>query len=236
MNIENSSTATSRRSPHVWLMLLLPPITLVILIFGYVAARGLSPTDPATESAVRSALPIVLAINHLGLFALLVWLLRRNGETLGDIGWSLEERGRTLASEITVGLLCGVALYLLKEVAVDPVRQLAVGQTPTFTSLFNFRPAELDIAMAAAATSLVFVEESIYRGYALPFFQQRWGTLAAVLLTAIAFGPLHWGNGLGAIAFTTVWGVLLAGVFLWRRNLVAGTVSHALYNFLVLLT
>lgn len=230
------TSATTRRPAHVWLMLLLPPVSLGALIFAYVAARGLSPADPATESVLRAALPAILAVNHLALFALLVWLLRRSGETLRDIGWSLARLGQTLASELAVGVLCGVGLYLLKETAVDPVRQLLVGQTPTFTSLFRFRPSELDVALAAAATGLVFVEESIYRGYALPFFAERWGTLAAVLVTSLAFGPLHWGNGLGAIVFASVWGVLLAGIFLWRRNLVAGTVAHALYNFMVLLT
>lgn len=236
MNAEISPTVGSRRPLHVWLMLLLPPISLGALIFGYVAARGLSPADPATESAVRDAIPAIIAINHLALFALLVWLLRRSGETLRDIGWSLARPGRTLAGELVVGLLCGIGLYLLKELAVDPVRQLLVGQAPTFTSLFNFRPAELDIALAATATSVVFVEESIYRGYTLPFFAERWGTVAAVVVTSLAFGPLHWGNGLGAIIFASVWGVLLAGIFLWRRNLVAGTFAHALYNLMVLLT
>lgn len=228
--------ATSRRPAYVWLMLLLPPVSLGVLIFAYVAARGLSPTDPATESAVRAAIPAIITVNHLALFGLLVWLLRRGGETLPDIGWSLARPGRTLAGELAVGLVCGVGLYLLKETAVDPVRQILDGQTPTFTSLFRFRPSELDVALAAAATGVVFVEESIYRGYALPFFAERWGTLAAVLVTSLAFGPLHWGNGLGAIAFACVWGLLLAGIFLWRRNLVAGTVAHALYNLLVLLT
>lgn len=228
--------ATSRRPAHVWLMLLLPPVSLGVLIFTYMAARGVAPADPATESAVRAALPAILAVNHLALFALLVGLLRLNGETLRDIGWSLARPGRTLAGELAIGLLCGLGLYLLKEVAVDPVRQLLGGQTPTFTSLFRFRPSELDVALAAAATGVVFVEESIYRGYALPFFAERWSTLAAVLVTSLAFGLLHWGNGLGAIAFASVWGGLLAGIFLWRRNLVAGTAAHALYNFMVLLT
>lgn len=236
MSPETSPTASLRRPLHVWLMLLLPPVSLGVLIFAYIAAGGFSPTDPATETAVRAALPAIIAVNHLALFGLLVWLLRRSGETLADIGWSLAEPGRTLASELAVGLLCGLGLYLLKEVAADPVRQLLDGQTPTFTSLFRFRPSELDVALAAAATGLVFVEESIYRGYALPFFAERWGTFAAVLVTSLAFGPLHWGNGLGAIAFASVWGVLFAGIFLWRRNLVAGTLAHALYNFMLLLT
>jgi membrane protease YdiL (CAAX protease family) len=217
-------------------MLLLPPVSLGVLIFAYVAVRGLSPADPDTEAAIRGALPVILAINHLGLFGLLVWLLRRDGERLSDIGWSLARPGRRLASELIVGLLCGLGLYLLKELAADPIRQLVAGQSPTFTSLFNFRTAQLDVALAAAATGLVFVEESIYRGYALPFLAKRRGTLVAVLVTSLAFGPLHWGNGLGAILFASVWGMLLAGIFLWRRNLVAGTVAHALYNLMVLLT
>lgn len=230
------NATTTRRPVHVWLMLLLPPVSLGVLIFAYVAMRGLSPAEPDTEAAIRNALPAILAINHLGLFGLLVWLLRRDDERLSDIGWSLARPGRNLASELIVGLLCGLGLYLLKELAADPVRQLLAGQSPTFTSLFNFRTAQLDVALAAAATGLVFVEESIYRGYALPFLAERRGTLLAVLVTSLAFGPLHWGNGLGAILFASVWGVLLAGIFLWRRNLVAGTVAHALYNLMVLLT
>lgn len=230
------NAATTRRPAHVWLMLLLPPVSLGVLIFAYVAVRGLSPADPDTEAAIRGALPVILAINHLGLFGLLVWLLRRDDERLSDIGWSLARPGRKLASELIVGLLCGLGLYLLKELAADPLRQLVAGQAPTFTSLFNFRPAQLDVALAAAATGLVFVEESIYRGYALPFLAEQRGTLVAVLVTSLAFGPLHWGNGLGAILFASVWGALLAGIFLWRRNLVAGTAAHALYNLMVLLT
>lgn len=230
-------SAPARRPGQVWLMLLLPPASLGTLIFSYLAARGLMPpTDPGSEAAVRAALPALIAANHLALFALLVWLLRRNGETLHDIGWSLAARRRTLVSELAVGLICGVGLYVLKEVAVDPLRQLLAGQRPTFTTLFNFRPSELDVALAAVATGLVFVEESIYRGYALTFLAGRRDTLSAVLITSLAFGLLHWGNGLDAIAFTSVWGLLLAGIFLWRRNLVAGTAAHALYNLLVLLT
>jgi len=218
------------------MMLLLPPATLATLIFAYAGARGLSPADPAAEAVVRGALPVLIAVNHLSLFGLLAWLLHRNDETLRDIGWSLARPGRRFASELVVGLACGLGLYLLKEVAADPIRQLLAGQNPTFTTLFDFRPSRLDVPLAAAATLLVFVEESIYRGYALPFLKERRGTVAAVAASSLAFGLLHFGNGLGAMALASVWGVLLCGIFLWRRNLVAGTIAHALYNFLVLLT
>lgn len=138
--------------------------------------------------------------------------------------------------EVGLGLACALGLYLFKELVVDPVDQLLAGDRPTFTSLFAFRPGSLEVGMAMAATLLVFVEESIYRGYALPFFEDRWGTLGAVLVTSAAFGLLHWGNGPEAIVVTAALGALLAGIFVWRRNLMAGTVAHALYNLAVSLT
>lgn len=227
---------STRGRRGVWTMLLLPPVTLAVLVFGYVALAGLSPADPGTEASVRAAIGPIIIINHLALFALLVYLLRRNGEDLTDIGWSARAVDSTVPREIAIGLVCGLGLYLFKEFAVDSVRALAAGNRPTFTSLFRFDPGSLELGLTLAATGMVFVEESIYRGYALPFLEQRWGTLAAVLVTALAFGPLHWGNGVAGMLNAVVYGVLLAGIFLWRRNLVAGTTAHALYNLLALLT
>lgn len=217
-------------------MLLLPPVALGALTFGYAVLAGISPADPGAEASIRTALPGILAVNHLALFGLLVFLLRRRGGTLRDIGWSVRAVDSTVAREAGIGLACALGLYLFKELAVDPVDQILAGQRPTFTSLFDFRPGSLDVALAAAATCLVFVEESIYRGYALPFVEERGGTARAVLVTSVAFGFLHWGNGPVAVLVTGILGVLIAGVFLWRRNLVATTVAHACYNLAVLLT
>ena len=220
----------------VWAMLLLPPVTLAVLIAAYAAFAGLSLTDPGTEEVIRSALGPLIIVNHLALFALLWALLRRNGEEWADIGWSVTAADSTLLREIGVGLACGVGLYLFKEFAVDSVRALAAGNTPTFNSLFRFSLESLDPWFTLAAATMVFVEESIYRGYAIPYFEKRRGALTAVLVTALTFGPLHFGNGMDAMLNATVYGVLFAGLFLWRRNLVAGTAAHGLYNVMVLLT
>lgn len=220
----------------VWTLLFLPAVLLTLLVVGYVTAQGLDPADPIAERVVRRALPYLIAANHLVVFGLLLLALRRSGEGLGEIGWSLQAVETTVTRELAVGVLCALGLYLFKELVIDSVRMLLAGHTPTFTSLFRFRPAELEVPLALAATLLVFVEESVYRGYVLPWFEERRGVGWAVGISSAAFGLLHWGNGPGAIVATAVLGALLAGVFLWRRNLVAGTVAHALYNLAVLLT
>lgn len=226
----------ARGPKAVWTMLLLPPVTLGVLIAVYGAFAGVSLSDPGAEQTIRSALGPLIIVNHLALFALLWVLLRRNGEGWRDIGWSAKAVNSTLAREIGIGLVCGVGLYLFKEFAVDSVRALAAGNAPTFTSLFRFSLDSLDPWFTLAAATMVFVEESIYRGYAIPFFERRRGALAAVLVTALMFGPLHFGNGVDGMLNATVYGVLLAAIFLWRRNVVAGTAAHGLYNLMVLLT
>lgn len=226
----------ARRPGAVWTMLLLPPLTLGALIFGYAVWSGLSPTDPGAEEAIRSALGPIVIVNHLALFALLWGLLRGNGMGLTDIGWSAKAVDSTILRELGIGLVCGLGLYLFKELVIDSVRALAAGGTPTFRSLFRFSFGSLEFGLTLAATTVVFVEESVYRGYALPFFEDRWGTVRAVLVTSAAFGPLHWGNGVEAVVVTAVLGALLAAIFVWRRNLLTGTAAHGLYNLLVLLT
>ena len=215
---------------QTWLMLVLPPITLGTLILGFLATMGPAPGEAGAEEAVRKALPYILVFNHGLLFAVLVLILRRNGESLKGIGWTTNGIGSSIARELTIGVLCALGLYLFKEMVIDSTRALLAGRTPTFTSLFNFRPGSLDVPLAVAATTLVFVEESIYRGFAIPSLKLRYGTTWAVVITSAAFGMLHWGNGVAAILATAVFGLLFAAVFLWRRNLVAVTVAHALYN------
>lgn len=234
---DRATAPVASRPPWLaWTLLFLPAMLLMVLIVAYAASRGLSPADPVAERTVRRALPYLIAVNHLTVFGVLLLALRRSGETLADVGWSVRAVGSTVGREVAVGVVCALGLYLFKELVIDSVRLLAAGHAPTFTSLFRFRPAELQIPFTLAATLLVFVEESVYRGYVLPWLEERRGVGWAVGISSAAFGLLHLGNGPMAVVATAVLGALLAGVFLWRRNLVAGTVAHALYNLAVLLT
>jgi membrane protease YdiL (CAAX protease family) len=225
-----------RRMTQVWFMLLLPPVFLAVLIAAYAALTRWSPGAPGAQATLRSALPAIIAVNHLALFGLLVVFLRRNGETLADIGWSVKRVNSTLVRELVIGLVCGLALYLLKEFVFDSAEAILAGRTPTFMSLFRFNPRQEDLGWALAGTTLVFVEESIYRGYALPFLKTRWGTWSAVAVTSAAFALLHWGQGTSGMIHALVLGGMFAGVLLWRRNLFAGTVAHAFYNLTLIVT
>lgn len=220
---------------YVWISLIVPPILLGMLIFTYVILSGAATEGKDMNALVRSALPYILAVNHTLVFLMLLYFLRQSGKRLSDIGWNAPNAGYVI-SQIALGLLVGLALYLWKEFAVDSVRAVMAGQTPTFHSLFNFGLDNSDIPMLFAATTLIFVEESIYRGFAIPPLRERYGLAGALVVSSFFFGLLHWGNGLFAIGATSVYGLFFALIFLWRRNLIAVTVGHALYNFFVIVT
>lgn len=218
----------------VWFMLVLPSVLLGVLIFLYIGLSQLDPSSASAEQALRRVLPYLIAINHLAIFALLYYLLRRRNIPLSSIGLRIQPR--SLATEIAIGLVGALLLYLFKEFAIDSIRALLAGNPPTFTSLFRFNVGDVYVPMAVVAAGFVFVEESVFRGFAIPHLAQRFGDTWAVVVSSAFFGLLHWGNGLFAIFNGMVYGVLFSGFFLWRRNLVAVIVAHAGYNLLVLAT
>lgn len=224
------------RGRALWVMLLLPPVTLFAVIAGFMALSGTTPGQAGAEATVRHALPYLLAVNHLTVFVVLVWVLRRQGKGLREIGWRLDRPGTGLTRELLVGAVCALGLYLLKELGWDSLEAVTRGRQPTFTSLFNFHLGVGELPMAIAAASLVFVEESVYRGFGLSGLAERYGMVPAVILSSVCFGLLHWGNGFEGMIFATVWGLPLAGIFLWRKNLVAGTVAHTFYNLAIVAT
>jgi membrane protease YdiL (CAAX protease family) len=74
------------------------------------------------------------------------------------------------------------------------------------------------VQLGAAVT-----EELMFRGLALQALERRWGSLAAIVVTALFFGIAHLGvpgaNAWSALAIALEAGVMLGAAFLWRRSI-----------------
>lgn len=209
----------------------LPALLLTVLLVGYVVWQG----GVATEAELRRALPYLIGANHSLVFVALLLVLRHEGRALQDIGWR-RDRGSSILRAVLLGAAAGLSLYLFKELVLDAILALTAGNTPTFTTLFRFGYDREELPLLVVATTLVAVEESVYRGYGLAALAYRWGPGRAILAMAVLFGLLHWGNGALAAVFTGVLGVAFGGLYLWRRSLIVPLVAHVLYNALVILT
>ena len=77
------------------------------------------------------------------------------------------------------------------------------------------------------------VEELFYRGYAIERLQalglnRYW----AAAIPLVAFSLAHWTGGWQNIVIALALGGILAGFYLWRRDLVANMIGHFLVDFI----
>lgn len=76
------------------------------------------------------------------------------------------------------------------------------------------------------------VEELFYRGYAIERLQAfGLNRYVAAGIPLIIFGVGHWTGGWANIVIALALGAILAGFYLWRRDLVANMIAHFLVDF-----
>ncbi len=97
-------------------------------------------------------------------------------------------------------------------------------------------PLETAMGLAALLLGAAFVEELLFRGYPFQVLERRFGALAAVTVTSLAFGALHGANpNVAALPLLNITfaGVLL-GVAYWRtRSLWYVTGIHLGWNWVM---
>ncbi len=219
----------------VWLVLLAAPVLFLLGIvvasvyFG-VATQG---NVEAIPELVAASTLYQLVVIQILLFLILRWAMKRDGLTWSGIGWKTVE-GQQTWREVLVGGVPGAALGLLYIFVLSPLL------TKVQQSLGDYVPAgELLPTLGAAILPFFiadvllapFVEENIYRGYALTRLFGRFSKPVAILLSCFFFGLLHWTGGFWYILLTgIVAGGLFAGLFTARKNIVAPFAAHLALN------
>lgn len=209
--------ATGASWPRLLGTLLATILCIAVTVAAFTVA---GPYDPG--SAPRGFVAFLLvgtAVGELLALGVLVWLLRRGGVTLADLGW-----GRpTTRVALVLGVLVAL-VYAGVTVVVNPVvAQHAVA--PTGLKL---------LAIAAAVVVAGVVEEVIFRGYVMTTL--GWmghGRAVQVVVSAAAYALVHPTASL-AILFTFVLGAAFAVVYLvGNRSLTPVIVAHMLVNLII---
>jgi membrane protease YdiL (CAAX protease family) len=221
---------------RVWWSFIIPPLLLAVLTMGLATYIGIKTQgqSEAINQSILNSLPYILMVNHSILFLILLAFLKADGITLGSIGWQLPLGKKSLLSEPLIGVGAGIVLGLFGYFILEPLLEIvqhSIGDYQESAYIVGNRIPWLIGATIFAGV----VEESIYRGYAIRRLSVRMGTLWAVIISSLFFGPLHWGQGLWGMVNVVVFGFLFAGIFLWRRNLVAPAFAHALSNVVLLI-
>ncbi|MBI3244526.1 MAG: CPBP family intramembrane metalloprotease [Chloroflexi bacterium] len=220
---------------RAWTLLAIPPFLFLIAIIAMSVYFGaMLGNDPqAIADSVADSTPQILLIVQLSLLLVFWIVMRADRLTLPAIGWQLAS-GQKLWQEIVTGAVPGLILAVLYFSVLSPLmttaQRLIGDYIPPGELLSSLGTSALPFFLANVALA-PFVEENIYRGYGLTHLQKRFGVPAAILISCFFFGLLHWAGGFWYMLLTgIVAGGLLAGLFAWRKNIIAAFAAHFTLN------
>jgi len=202
-----------------WAIGLGSPVGLYLLI--RLLPNGLTASD--VQVLVRQVALIAIPIVWL------VWLATRSPLSPTAIGlaqprWSDLGWGAGAA-------LTGIALAVATSMALAAWGFTVVGNEQVYGSLAT-RPAWLILMIIVGA---VISEEAVFRATVIPAIEQATGsTVLAIAISTAAFALPHIGYGIAKLPITFVGGLVLAGIFVWRRSLLTTVIAHTLNNLVPL--
>lgn len=139
------------------------------------------------------------------------------------IRWSWPSSNMKLMGLLLIGMLT-VALDILS-------RFLPMPKTSPFDEFFA-HPREAYLTAAFAVTLGPLIEELLFRGFLYPVLARRTGAVAAVVLTALPFGLIHYlqYQSWSAVLVVGLVGVVLAVVRAVTKSVAASFLVHVGYN------
>ena len=201
----------------VFLLLILPSM---VLSFFVVKQGGLTFALTAVATIFRD----------VGLLALILFFLWRNGERVIRIGWTFHRGWK----EFAIGIGLFIPLYVSASF-LEKILQKAgfsVPSTPLPSFLTTKGVGELVLAVILVIVIAV-VEETIFRGYLILRFKALVDSpILLALISAVIFSLGHGYEGTAGVITVGFMGFIFALIYQWRQSLTAPIVMHFLQDFI----
>jgi membrane protease YdiL (CAAX protease family) len=217
-----------------WINLIAAPLWFFITIFGftsYFVGKGVQESDIPLN--ITQYTPTIILIVQVCIFLTLILSARKDNFHIFRNGWAIKDKPYT---DILSGILTGGVLAALYIVILTPVQtflQSNIGDyVPPGETMTALGQQVIPFFLANVVLA-PFVEESLYRNYALTMFLEKYGTTAGIFLTSIMFGLLHWVGGGWYILMTGIFvGLPFAIITVKRKNIIWVFTAHLTLNFI----
>ena len=209
---------------------LLLSLAVILAAWGWALWRQLGPGEAPAPGSVRE-LTLFVTVRAVVVLALVVALLRANGERLADLGFG----ARPVRESWLRGLLLAAGLFVLINIVLNSALQaLGVPGKPEAVPALFRDPREAPLWVWIAVVGGGFTEE-LQRAFVITRFERQWGRTGLVLGIAadsVMFGLGHSYQGLLAMIGCGLSGLLYALIFLRRRRVADAMAAHAGFDLL----
>jgi membrane protease YdiL (CAAX protease family) len=195
-------------------------VGLFVSLFGLLLIRQtvsyFAPTPTPASTIWKESLIWSSAV------ALLVLVRRGEGQPLTSIGLGTSRWWKSILWGLVIAVICLVVAFVLAHLT-------GYGHGPG-SAAFEKLPLWLVTLIVLRAG---VVEELFYRGYAIERLQALGlGRFWAAAVPLIIFAMGHWTGGWANIVIALALGAILAGFYLWHRDLAANMIGHGLVDFI----
>jgi len=214
-----------------WLLLTAGPVFFLLGIVGisiFLSVRGMPETQ--IPERVTALIPHIL----LGVLVCLAVLMTLFATEV-KAAWLLPDLGKAF-SDIIIGLLAGTLLAIAYLYCLAPLLETLQRTFGDFVPAGSVLPTvsnSIGLFFIANILLAPLVEETLYRGIAIPLLTAHLGLFWAVVITCVFFGLLHWAGGFWYMLLTgIVAGGVFAGLFYWRGGVLAPFAAHLALNLI----
>jgi membrane protease YdiL (CAAX protease family) len=165
---------------------------------------------------------------------MIIWgILRINGERIVDLGWRL----RNWRGEALIGLAFVPVLFVAMFVVSFSFRLLLPLYSTEVNPLLDLIKTRKDLLLFSLSSIYVGgFKEEIQRAFVLNRFGSHLGGMKiGLILWSLFFAYGHMMQGIDNAVGAGVLGLVFGLLYLWRRNLVAPIVAHAVYDIATLI-
>lgn len=169
----------------------------------------------------------------LGLVALIVFFVWRNGERLGDLGLRRRERTWT---QVALGMLLFPPFFFGLRWLEQFFIHIGLSVPKDANPIAIPAPTLGELVLGASLVAVVaFSEELIFRGYLIGRFRGTGASTAVAVVASTAIFTLgHGYEGTAGLATVSVMGLIFALVYLWRKSLTTAMTLHFLQDLVVI--
>jgi membrane protease YdiL (CAAX protease family) len=220
---------------RAWTNLILAPLWFLILIVAisiYFGGFGVNEKD--IPDKITENTPLLILMVQVLLFATLLITTRKDHFNIFKAGWTIDKT--KIRIDIFGGILTGAVITVLYFYVFSPLQyylQLTIGDYVPPGETMHALGQQTILFFIANVLFAPFVEESLYRNYALTKFLEKYSPIKSILLTAVLFGLLHWVGGIWYILMTgVIIGLPFAYIAIKRGNIVWVFIAHFTLNLL----
>lgn len=199
-----------------------------VVLGGLMMAVGLAPYG-ADGRLSRAYVVTVLSVDAAVIMAFVWWRLRASGDGFVAVLLGSAPRARDIGLGIVlIPVLFGSVAGLMAALRTLWPWLHNVDANP-FEALIRTRADALLLGMLAVVSG--GLKEETQRGFILHRFDQGLGgARVGLVVYSLVFGAGHFIQGYDVGVTTTLMGLAWGALFLWRRTIVASSISHAGFN------